>query len=62
MSWDGKSPGESFLPGMEGLQGSHSLLGYNDSRAVIPSWDGKTPGESFHSGMERLQGSHSVLG
>ena len=62
MSWDGKTPGESFRPGMEGLQGCHSLLGLNDSRGVIPSWDGKTPVESFRPGMERLQGSHSVLG
>ena len=46
MSLDGKTLGESFRPGMEGLQGSYSLLGYNDSRGVIPSWDGKTPGVS----------------
>ena len=62
MSWDGKTPGQSFRPGMEGLQGSHSLLGLNDSRGVIPSWDGKTPEESFRSGRERLQWSDSVLG
>ena len=61
MSWDGKTPGESFRPGMERLQGSHSVLGWKDSRGVIPSWDGKTPGESFRPGMERLKGSHSVL-
>ena len=35
---------------MERLQGSHSVLGWNDSR------------ESFCPRMERLQGSHSVLG
>ena len=54
--------GESFCPGMERLQGSHSVLGWNDSRGVILSWDGTTPGESFGPGIELLQGSHSVLG
>ena len=39
MSRDGKTPGESFRPGMEGLQGSHFVLGKNDSRGVILSWD-----------------------
>ena len=43
------TPGESFCPGMERLQG------------LILSWDGTTPGESFCPGIERLQGSHSVL-
>ena len=50
LSWDGTTPGESFCPGMERLQGSHSVLGWNDSR------------ESFCPRMERLQGSHSVSG
>ena len=73
MSWDGMSPGESFCPGMERLQGRHSVLvkqlqgspsvlGYNDTRGGILSWDRTTPGESFCPGIERLQGSHSVLG
>ena len=56
------TPGESFCPGMERLQGSHSVLGWNDSRGVLLSWDGTHPGESISSGIERLQGSHSVLG
>ena len=43
---------------MEGLQGSHSVLGRNDSRGVILSWDGTTPGESFCPGMEQHQNSH----
>ena len=58
---------------MERFQGSHSVLGWNDSRGVILSWDRTTPGESFSAcesnpgesfcpGMERTQGSHSVLG
>ena len=29
---------------MERLQGSHSVLGWNDSRGVLLSWDGSTPG------------------
>ena len=53
--------GESRCPGMEQLQGSHSVLGWNDSRGVILSWDGTTAEESFCPGLERLQGSHSVL-
>ena len=61
-SWDRTTPGESFCPRMKGLQGSHSVLGWNDSRGVILSWDGTTPGESFCHGMERLLESHSVLG
>ena len=56
------TPGESFCPRMERLEGSHSVLGWNDSRGVILSWDGTTPGESFHPRIEGLQGSHSVLG
>ena len=48
--------------GMERLQGSHSVLGWNDSRGVILSGDGTAPGESFCPGMQRLQGSPSVLG
>ena len=47
---------------MERLQGSHSLLGWNDSRGIILTWDRTTPGESFCLMIERLQGSHSVLG
>ena len=50
MSQDGTTPGESFCPGMERLQGSHSVLGWKDY------------GESFCPGINRLQGSHSVLG
>ena len=56
------TPGESFCPEMDRLQGSHSVLGWNDSRGVILSWDGTTPRESFYTGIERLQGSHSVVG
>ena len=33
----GTTPGESFCPGMERLHGSHSVLGWNDSRGVILS-------------------------
>ena len=62
MSWDGTTPGESFCPVMERLQGSHSVLGWNDSRGVLFSWNGTTPGGSFCPGMEQLQGSLSVLG
>ena len=36
---------------MERLQGSSSVLGWNDSRGVIPSQDRKTPGEAFCPGM-----------
>ena len=71
MSWDRKTPGETFCPGIENsrgvlqswierLQGSNSVLGWNDSRGVILSWDGTTPGYSFCPGMERFQGSHSI--
>ena len=35
---------------MERLQGSHSVLGWNDSRGVTLSWDGTTPGEFFCPG------------
>ena len=62
MSFDGKTTRESFRPGIERFQGSHSVLGWNDSRRVIPSWDRMTPGKSFRPGIERLQESHSVLG
>ena len=62
LSWDRTTPVESFSPGMEGLQGSHSVLGWKDSRGVLLSCDGKTPGEYFCPGIEQLQGSHSVLG
>ena len=41
---------------MERLQGSHSVLGWNDSGEVIVSWDGTTPGGSFCPVMERLKG------
>ena len=47
---------------MERLQGSLSVLGWNDSRGVILSWDGTNTGESFCPRIKRLQGSHSVLG
>ena len=62
MFWDGTTPGESFCPGMEQLQGSHSVLGWNNLTGVILYWDRSTPGESFCPGIERLQGSRSVLG
>ena len=62
MSWDRTTPGESFCPGIQRVQGSHTVLGLNDSRGVFLSRDGTTPEESLCSGMERLQGSHSVLG
>ena len=62
MSWDGTTPGESFHHKTEGIQGSHSVLGWNDSRGGIPSWDETPLGESFNPGIERLHGSHSVLG
>ena len=61
MSLDETTPGESFCPGMERLQGNHSVLGWNDSRGVFLSRDGTTPAESFYPGIERLQGSLSVL-
>ena len=41
---------------MERLQGSHSVLEWNDSSGVILSWDATTPGESFCAGLERLWG------
>ena len=47
MSWDGITLGESYCPGMERLQGSPSVLEWNDSRGVLLSYDGKSPGESF---------------
>ena len=47
LSWDGMTPVESFRPGMERPQGSHSVLGWNDSRRVPLYWDGSTPEESF---------------
>ena len=62
MSWDKTTPGESFCPGIERLQGNHSVLGWNDSRGVFLFWDGTTLEESFCPGIKRLQGSHSVLG
>ena len=68
----GTTPAEPFCPGMERLQGSHSVLGRNDSRediqclsndsrGVLLSWDTTTSGESFCPGIELLQGSQSVL-
>ena len=62
LSWDGTTPGESFCPGIERLQGSHSVRGWNDFRGVILSWNGTPPGESFCPRIERLQESLSVLG
>ena len=56
------TPGESFCPRIEQLYGSHSFLGWNDSRRVLLSWDGTTPGESFSPGRERLQGTPFVMG
>ena len=47
---------------MERLQGSHYVLGWNDSRGVLLSWNGTNPGESFSTRMERLLCSPSVLG
>ena len=44
---------------MERLQGSHTVLGWNDSRGVILSWDRTIPGESFCHVMERLLESQS---
>ena len=47
---------------MERLQGSPSILGWNDSRGVILSWDRTTTGVPFYPRIERLQRSPSVLG
>ena len=44
MSWDGTTPGALFCPGIEQLQGSPSVLGWNDLRGVLLSWYGMTPG------------------
>ena len=74
LSSDGTTQGESFCPGMErfqgshsiqrteGLQGSNSVLRWNNSLDVILSWDRTTPRESFCPGIDRLQGSPSDLG
>ena len=62
MSFHRMTTGESFCSGMKRLQGSPSMLGYNDSREVVLSWDRTTPGESLSPRIERLHGSHSVLG
>ena len=62
MSWDRTTQGESFRPGIERLQWSYSVLGYNESIGVILYWDRMTAGESFCPGIERLQGSQYVLG
>ena len=56
------TPGESFCPGIERPQWSHSVLGWNDFRGVILSWDRTTPRKSFSPRIERLHGSPSVLG
>ena len=61
MFWDVRTPGESFCIGIERLQESHSVQGWNDSLGVILSWDRTTPGESFSPWMERLQESYYVL-
>ena len=45
MSLHRMTPRESFCPGMERLQGSPSMLGYNDSREVVLSWDRTNPEE-----------------
>ena len=50
LSQDRTTPGESFSPGIERLQG------------VFLSWDETTPGESFSPGIEQLQGRLHVLG
>ena len=47
MSWDRTTPVESFCPGIERLQGSPSVMGWNDSRESVL--------------VERLQGSHCVM-
>ena len=56
----GTTLGESVL--VERLQGSRSVLGWNDSTGVILFWDRMTPGESFYPEMERLQGCSSFRG
>ena len=61
MSFNRTILSESFCPGIERLLGSHSVLGWNDSREVLLSRYGTPPGESFCPGMEQLQRSHSVL-
>ena len=55
------TPGESFCPGMERLQGNHSVLGWNGPWGVIPFQDRRTPLESFRPRMEHIRESHSVL-
>ena len=60
MSWDGTTPGESFCPLMERLQGSPSVLGWYESRGVNPSKNRRKPGETFSLGIEQFQESHSV--
>ena len=61
LSCEGSTPEEFFSPGKERLQGSHSVLGWNDSKRVILTWDGTTLGKSLCPGMELLQGGLSVL-
>ena len=60
LSWNRTTPGESFSPGIERLQGSPSVMGWNDSRGFSPG--GTTPAEPFCPGMERLYGSLSISG
>ena len=61
LSGDGTTTEESFSPGMKRFQGSHSVLGWNDSIGVILSWDGTTLGKSLCLRLEQLQGGLSVL-
>ena len=49
LSLNGTTPGESFCAVMQRLQGSPSVLGWNDSQVV------------FGNGIEPLQGSPTVL-
>ena len=62
MPWDRTTKGESYCPGLEGLNRRHFVLENNDSREVILSWDRTTTEETFCSGIEQLQRNHSVLG
>ena len=56
LSWDGTTPGESFYPWMERLQGNQSVLGWNDSRGVILSWGGTTPESHSITGQKDSSG------
>ena len=62
MTWKGTTPGESLCPVMELLQGSPSVLGWNECRGVIQSKDRTTLEESFSPEMERHQVRPLVLG